>query len=93
MLGVSRGEPGQMYQLQNAPVLMPREGEHVEVEEKRDGEEVFVPWQIVTEFANSDRYDRHFTLDTATGEIDFGPAVRQPDGRCASMGACPKPRG
>ena len=90
VLGVSKGEPGQTYRLQNAPVLMPREGETVEVEEKRDGETVFIPWQLVPEFANSDRYDRHFTLDTATGEVSFGPAVRQPDGQVRQYGRVPE---
>jgi predicted phage baseplate assembly protein len=90
VLGTSKGEPGQIFRLQNAPVLMPREGETVEIEEKRDGEVVFVPWTLVTEFANSDRFDRHYTLDTATGEIDFGPAVRQPDGSVRQYGRVPE---
>ena len=90
VLGVSKGEPGSVYRLQYAPVLMPREGETVEIEEKRDGELVYVPWQLVTEFANSDRYDRHFTLDTASGEISFGPAVRQPDGSIRQYGRVPE---
>jgi predicted phage baseplate assembly protein len=90
VLGVSKGEPGQLYRLQNAPVLMPREGETIEVEEKRDGEVVLVPWALVPEFSHSDRYERHFTLDTATGEINFGPAVRQPDGQVRQYGRVPE---
>lgn len=90
VMGISKGEPGTVYQLQHAPVLMPREGETIEIEEKRDGEVVFVPWELVTEFSDSNRYDRHFTLDTATGEINFGPAVRQPDGEIRQYGRLPE---
>ncbi len=91
-LGTSSGEPGQTYQLQQAPVLKPSAaaGEVVEVEERRDGEVVFVPWQLVDDFSASARYDRHFTLDTSTGEVAFGPAIRQADGRVAQYGRVPE---
>jgi predicted phage baseplate assembly protein len=46
-------------------------------------------WTLVR-FSNSDRYDRHFTLDTATGEIAFGPAIRQPDGSVRQYGRVPE---
>jgi predicted phage baseplate assembly protein len=90
MLGRSSGEPGQVFQLQNAPVLDLQHGETVEVEATRDGESVFVPWEQVPDFADSDRYDRHFALDTATGEVYFGPAVRQPDGTMCQYGRVPE---
>ena len=89
-LGYGSGEPGLKLRLQRAPVLAPRVGETVEVEEKRDGEIVFVPWQVVPDFSQSTRYDRHFTLDEATGEIWFGPAVRQPDGTVHQYGRVPE---
>jgi predicted phage baseplate assembly protein len=89
-LGSSSGEPGQIFRLQHVPALALREGEYVEVEEKREGETVFVPWQPVTDFSNSDRYDRHFSLDTATGEIMFGPALRQRDGTVRQYGRIPE---
>jgi predicted phage baseplate assembly protein len=89
-LGVSTGEPGQTFRLQNAPVLALQPGEAVEVEEKRDGEWVFVPWQPVEDFSNSDRFDRHFTLDMVSGEVAFGPAIRQPDGGVRSYGRVPE---
>ena len=44
---------------------------------------------MVDDFAASGPYDRHFTLDAATGEIAFGPAVRQPDGAVRQYGAVP----
>jgi predicted phage baseplate assembly protein len=53
---------------------------------------VFIPWQLVTDFSNSDRYDRHFMLDEATGEIVFGPAVRQRDGTVRQYGRIPEAR-
>lgn len=69
-----------------------RGGETVEVEEWREGEVVFVPWQCVDDFAHSSRYDRHFTIDTASGEVRFGPAVRQPDGTVRQYGRVPEAR-
>ncbi len=90
ILGHSNGDPGQVFHLQNAPVLDLRPGETVEVEEKRDGEVVFVPWELVLDFADSDRYDRHFTLDPAMGEVSFSPAVRQPDGTVRQYGRVPE---
>lgn len=89
-LGVSTGEAGQSFRLRHAPVLGLRAGESVEVEEMIDGELVFVPWQVVADFADSDRHDRHVTLDTATGEINFGPCLRQPDGAMRQYGRVPE---
>jgi len=91
-LGESTGEPGQVFRLANAPVLALREGETVTVEERREGEIAPIQWTEVAEFSNSDRFDRHFTLDTATGEITFGPAVRQADGSVRQYGRIPEAR-
>ena len=49
-----------------------------------------IPWTLVPDFSNSDRYDRHYILDTATGQIAFGPAVRQPDGSVKQYGRVPE---
>jgi len=89
-LGVSNGEAGQSLTLRHAPVLALREGEHIEVEEMVDGELVFVPWTLVADFSQSDRHDRHVTLDTASGEINFGPCLRQPDGSMRQYGRVPE---
>jgi predicted phage baseplate assembly protein len=89
-LGHSNGEPGQVFRLEHAPVLALQEGETLEVEEKRGGEIVFTPWQLVRDFSESDRYDRHFTLDTASGEITFGPAIRHRDGSVRQYGRVPE---
>ncbi|MBN1656887.1 MAG: putative baseplate assembly protein [Anaerolineae bacterium] len=89
-MGYGSGEPGLVLRLRHAPVLALRPGETVEVEEKREGETVFVPWQAVPDFAQSKPHDRHFTLDEATGEICFGPAIRQPDGTVRQYGRVPE---
>lgn len=89
-LGQSDGEPGQGFELEYAPILSLQEGETVEVEERRHGEIVFVPWEYVDDFSRSGRYDRHFTLDTASGEVRFGPSVRQPDGTVQQYGRVPE---
>ncbi len=89
-LGQSDGEPGQLFKLQHAPVLELDEGESLEVEEKRGGELVFIPWQRVDDFSHSDRHDRHYILDYATGEVAFGPNIRQRDGATHQYGRVPE---
>ncbi len=89
LLGMSNGEAGQRLVLQHAPILEPRPTEMLEVEELRDGEPVFIPWRRVHDFAESTRYDRHYTLEPATGEIAFGPAIRQRDGAVRQYGRIP----
>jgi predicted phage baseplate assembly protein len=88
-LGFSDGDPGQTFTLEHQPVLTLMEGERVEVQEVRDGEKVFVPWQRVADFSMSDQHDRHFVLDEATGEVSFGPSIRQPDGTVRQYGRIP----
>jgi predicted phage baseplate assembly protein len=90
ILGRSNGEPGQVFYLQHTPALDLGPGEYVEVEEKRDDELVFVPWEWTPDFADSERFDRHFTLDATTGEVRFGPAVRQPHGTVRQYGRVPE---
>lgn len=89
-LGVSSGDPNQIYRVRNAPVLPLRAGETVEVEELIDGDLIYVPWQRVEDFADSTMYDAHFTLDTSTGEIRFGPSIRQPNGKPHQYGRVPQ---
>ncbi len=90
ILGESDGEPGQHFSLLHAPVLNFTDGETVEVEETVDGLQVFVPWEKVDDFSGSDKFSRHYMLDTATGEIIFGPSVRQPDGSIVQYGRVPE---
>jgi predicted phage baseplate assembly protein len=90
LLGRSSGEPGQVFNLQHAPVLTPTADEALEVEEMREGELVFAPWQHVADFSDSDMFDRHYTLDTASGQVRFGPVVRQRDGNMRQYGRVPE---
>ncbi len=87
ILGRSDGMPGQQFTLHNSPVLAREQGETVEVETERENE--FEPWQEVSDFTESQPDDRHFTLDSVTGEIQFGPVIRQPSGEERQFGRIP----
>ncbi len=89
-LGESSGEPGQSFQLRHAPVLSLAQDEQLEVEELQYGEWVYVPWQGVSSYADSTRFDRHYLLDHASGTIHFGPAIRQADGSVKQYGRVPE---
>ena len=89
-LGISNGEPGQSFTLSNSPLLELVPGEFIEVEELRNGQEIFAPWEYVTDFSKSSKFDRHFSLDMATGTIFFGPSIRQPDGSTIQYGRIPE---
>ncbi|MFJ8311795.1 MULTISPECIES: putative baseplate assembly protein [unclassified Streptomyces] len=81
-LGDSEGVPGQRLLLAHSPVVG---GVRLEVSAGEGWEE----WEAVDDFASSGPFDRHFTLDAATGELAFGPSVRQPDGTVRQFGAVP----
>ena len=86
-LGQSDGRPGQVFRLQHAPVLPRRPGETLAVRER--DEDAWEPWSEVDEFSRSSRTDLHFTLDSASGEVYCGPAIREPDGEERQYGAIP----
>jgi predicted phage baseplate assembly protein len=85
-LGRSDGSAGQRFQLQMAPILERNPGEQLVVQV--DGEKPR-HWTEVTDFADSGANDRHYTLDSLTGELRFGPAVRQQDGAVKLYGSIP----
>ncbi len=89
-LGITTGEAGQLFHLENAPILQPTAEEVLEIEERVFGETVFVAWTRVDDFANSSRYDRHYTLDSASGEVALGPNIRQRDGAIVQYGRIPE---
>lgn len=89
-VGSSTGEPGQTFNLQYAPVLDLEPGEHILVEETRNGVDVLVPWEYVTEFSASTQFDRHFSMDMSNGIVMFGPAIRQPNGSVIQYGRIPE---
>lgn len=68
ILGASDGSPNQSFLLQNKPVL--QAGFVLQVDEN-DGNG-FQPWTMVDNFAGYSRTDKVFTLNVATGEVDFG---------------------
>ncbi len=90
-LGHSDGNAGQVFYLDNAPVLDLASHEKLKVEENQYGENVMVPWTRVETFAESTPFDRHFMLDTASGQIAFGPSIIQPDGSAKQYGRVPEP--
>lgn len=86
-LGRSDGSPGQVFHVEHLPLLRRKPGETVEV--LAPGAQSWEPWKEVTNFGDSDQNDKHFTCDSATGEIRFGPALRLPEGKAKSFGAIP----
>lgn len=76
LLGESSGKPGQTFQLQSGLILeRDAETEYILVQR---GDELPQVWQEVNDFADSGPGDRHYTLDSVTGQIQFGPLIREP---------------
>jgi predicted phage baseplate assembly protein len=88
-LGRSKGEPGQRFRLQNYPVLAldPTRQETVLVD-PLNGSAIEV-WKHVPDFSESNAEDKHFIFDPMTGELAFGPAIRNPQGVEEQLGAIP----
>ncbi|MCX4580229.1 putative baseplate assembly protein [Streptomyces sp. NBC_01571] len=82
-LGESTGLPGQRMRLVHFPVVGDTPPVLLQTAE-RDG---WTDWDVVPHFAASGPDDRHIALDAATGEISFGPAVREPDGTLRQYGS------
>ncbi|MEM7802767.1 MAG: putative baseplate assembly protein, partial [Chloroflexota bacterium] len=85
VLGYCTSEPGQRFFLHRTPVLDRLPGETLEFE--FDGE--IETWEEVIDFSESGPDDLHFTLDSITGEVRLGAAIRQPDGQVRQYGAIP----
>lgn len=75
LLGESDGTPGQSFQLQGFPILPRREGEYLIVTPPGGLPQA---WQEVSDFASSTAEDLHYTLDSRTGIVQFGPLIREP---------------
>ena len=88
-LGQSDGSPGQRFYLQITPILKRQPGETLIIQV---AEQPPRAWEEQPDFASSTAQDSHFTLDSVSGELRLGPAVRQPDGTIKLFGAVP-PRG
>ncbi|MFH8447294.1 putative baseplate assembly protein [Streptomyces sp. NPDC018026] len=87
-LGESTGLPGQRLRLEHAPVVA---GEP-SVLLQTAADDGWQDWQVVPHFSGSHADDHHITVDATTGEIGFGPAVREADGTLRQYGAVP-PKG
>ncbi|CAM5616213.1 putative baseplate assembly protein [Streptomyces violaceorubidus] len=87
-LGESTGLPGQRLRLEHAPVVA---GEP-SVLLQTAADDSWQDWQVVPHFSGSHPDDHHITVDATTGEIAFGPAVREADGTLRQYGAVP-PKG
>ncbi|MFB8792557.1 MAG: putative baseplate assembly protein [Potamolinea sp.] len=75
ILGESNGTPGQTFQLQGTPVLPRTEAEHLLVTPPGGLPQI---WQEVNDFASSNAQDLHYTIDSLTGTVQFGPLIREP---------------
>ncbi|HEV2755279.1 MAG TPA: putative baseplate assembly protein [Actinomycetota bacterium] len=87
VLGTCDGTPGQRFVLSHTPVVPTADPPVVQVAAGEGWED----WTEVETFARSGPADRHFDLDQSTGEISFGPAVREPNGVMRNFGAVPPP--
>ncbi len=87
--GVSEAVPGQRFRLQHRPVVPIEGGYTVDVSTLEGWQE----WAQVETFALSGPTDQHVMIEEATGEIVFGPAVREPDGSLRHFGKVPEKGG
>jgi predicted phage baseplate assembly protein len=85
VIGRSDGTPAQEFTVARRPVLPRRADEHVRVND-HDGVQ---DWTEVDDFTRSGRDDRHYTWDSGTGTVRFGPRVRYADGTVRQHGAIP----
>ena len=90
IVGVSDGTPGQIFPLRFSPVLKPAKGETLEIQDPESGD--WSTWELREDFVGSSEFDRHYILDEVSGEIEFGPAIRETDGGWSQYGAIP-PKG
>jgi predicted phage baseplate assembly protein len=74
-LGVSDGTPGQTFQLQTSPILGRKKNEYIVVTMPGGLPQ---SWQEVQDFADSSPEDLHYTIDSLTGTVQFGPLIREP---------------
>ena len=88
-LGRSDGSPGQRFHLQSTPILKRDAGERLVVQSE---DEPAQAWIEVADFSDSGAHDHHYTLDSVSGELRLGPAIRQQDGTIKLYGEIP-PRG
>jgi predicted phage baseplate assembly protein len=85
-LGRSDGSAGQRFRLQMHPILKRQDGERLTVQVEGEPAQ---KWSEVADLSSSGANDRHYTIDSVSGELRFGPAVREQDGTIKLYGAIP----
>ena len=85
ILGVSEGVAAQRFDLQRSPLVAGADM----IVEVASGDDGWLQWDQVSSFAASGVDDHHFTVDTNSGTIVFGPSVNEPDGSVHQYGAIP----
>jgi len=84
-LGISDGQADQRFVVGSVPVLPRRRGEGIVVRTDTGVEE----WKEVDDFTGSNPQDKHYVWQNTTGEVVFGPLIRNPDGTSKQHGAIP----
>lgn len=74
IVGESNGKPGQKFPLQGQGILPRQPGEYLLVTPPGGLPQA---WKEVENFAQSQADDLHYTLDSVTGIIQFGPLIRE----------------
>lgn len=89
-LGRSDGSPSQRFSLLNPPILPRRLSDDApETVEVERGDGTFERWTEVEEFAGSSPTDSHFLVDSLSGDVRFGPRMREPSGQEQQYGRIP----
>lgn len=88
ILGLSEGVPGQVFKLVRGPLVADGDPFVVEVASGAGWDQ----WEEVASFADSGPDDAVVRVDRATGEVQFGPAVREAAGTMRQYGGVP-PKG
>lgn len=91
-IGQSDGTPGQAFVLRARPVLPrdPEAAERLRVGPANVEVDEMDVWAEVKDFSASGPNDRHYTLDSLSGELRFGPLVATPDGTPMRYGLTPE---
>lgn len=87
-LGNSDGTAAQHFRLQHVPVLPWAGCSVVAVDGDGDGDGESI-WRHVDHFAEATEVDQVFHVDAVSGEVTFGPAVRESAGTLRQYGAIP----
>jgi predicted phage baseplate assembly protein len=85
-IGTSDGNSDQIFTLAFGPIIRQSEPHEIEADL---GDEI-TTWTEVEDFSLSTEIDRHFVIHYPTGEIHFGPSVRDRDGTFVQHGAVPR---